>query len=121
MEPVDVPCPACGTMLPVLPGTAEISRFPRGDEPGRVAVGCPGCARRWSVEVDEPVFSDLRAVGCDVAADLESRARHPAGRQRRSAGAQTGAPIGWDDLLDFHLLLERDDWFGRLCEVERPR
>jgi hypothetical protein len=27
------------------------------------------------------------------------------------------APLAYDDLLDFHLLLQREDWFERLAEL----
>lgn len=120
MPAVELPCPTCGTMLSLRAGTAQISRFPGPDVRGRVAVGCPGCARRWSVEIDATLFDDLVADGCDLAADLGSRARHPAGRARPEApSAPAGPAITRDDLLDFHLLLQQDDWFDQLRELER--
>ena len=120
MSPPELPCPTCGAMLPLKAVTAQISRFPRPGSGGRVAVGCPGCARRWSVEVDAVLFDDLVADGCDLAPEMGARARHPAGRSRSTtAPAQEGPPINRDDLLDFHLLLQRDDWFDQLCELER--
>ena len=33
------------------------------------------------------------------------------------AEVHSGAPIDYDDLLDFHLTLKRDDWFGSLLEM----
>jgi hypothetical protein len=31
--------------------------------------------------------------------------------------AHEGAPIGYDDLLDFHEMLQVDGWFNRLAEM----
>lgn len=118
MVPRELPCPTCGTVLPLTGETVQISRFPRPGTRGRVAVGCPGCARRWSVEVDAVLFDDLVADGCDLAPDLGSRMRHPAGRGQ-PAPSPSAPPLTRDDLLDFHLLLQQDDWFDRLRELER--
>ena len=120
MSSVELTCPTCGTTLPLNAATAQLSRFPHAEIGGCVAVGCPGCARRWSVEVDAARFDDLMTEGCDLAPDLASRARHPAGRARCTAvPAPDGPPISRDDLLDFHLLLQRNDWFDQLCALER--
>lgn len=120
MSPVELTCPTCGTTLPLNAATAQLSRFPRAGAGGCVAVGCTGCARRWSVEVDAARFDDLVTEGCALAPDLGARARHPAGRARSTAApAPDGPPISRDDLLDFHLLLQRDDWFDQLRALER--
>ena len=120
MSAVELRCPTCGTMLSLHAGTACITRFPRPEAHGCVAVECPNCAWRWSVEVDGALFDDLVADGCDLVRDLGARARHPAGRARPAAApVPAGPPLTRDDVLDFHLLLQRDDWFDQLAELER--
>jgi hypothetical protein len=50
-----------------------------------------------------------------------SRAPHPGGFAHKqdvaSEPTHEGPPVSWDDLLDFHGLLEQDDWFDRLTSL----
>lgn len=78
----------------------------------RVVFTCPDCRERTSIPVGPDIATALQACGVPVShghPSLGPPPRHPA-----------GPPIGYDDLLDFHLLLERPGWFEALAaEVGR--
>jgi hypothetical protein len=83
---------------------------------------CPVCNRSGVVQIDDEIVDTLRKLGVTMTTPLaRSRASHPAGfaRKRDVASQHTheGPPVSWDDMLDFHELLERDDWFDGLAAL----
>jgi hypothetical protein len=70
---------------------------------------CPSCLCPVAKRADERVAQILRSggVGVELVGDL-----HP-------EDPPAGDPLTYDDLLDFHVLLQDDDWFGRLARSNR--
>lgn len=83
---------------------------------------CPDCGERIDVPADDRIVHHLVAAGVKVTV-LEGM--HPALRGRRSKKTAEphpeepapGSPLDYDDLLDFHYLLARDDWFELLAQA----
>lgn len=76
---------------------------------GRAAFTCLGCGRRVSLPVDAELASKLveRGARCQIPTrDADDRPPNP------DAPALT-----YDDLLDLHELLQREDWFEQLLSL----
>jgi hypothetical protein len=65
---------------------------------------CPRCGRATAHESDEPTVAPLVAIGVPV-----QRWHLPAELAEWRPGGPTLTP---DDLLDFHLFMQRADWFA---------
>ncbi|HEX2027772.1 MAG TPA: hypothetical protein VHF25_07205 [Nitriliruptorales bacterium] len=84
---------------------------------GRYAFVCPQCVT-IAVEWADASFVELltqrgvEVIGHDAG---------PSGTRRRTGRhpehIPAGPPLTVDDLLDFHLLLQRPDWFQRLLQL----
>ncbi len=78
----------------------------------RALFECPTCHGMASIRVPERVARALLALGLCASARPTGGAPPPV--------RPDGPPLTWDDLLDFHQLLEEPDWFDRLViTVER--
>ncbi len=88
---------------------------------GTYSFVCPVCEQLVQKAADREVVALLRTAGVETAIaarDVEtaiaagdvaaSRREHP------SARPQESPPFTLDDLIDFHFLLDREDWFSRL-------
>jgi hypothetical protein len=101
-------CPACGDVQ--LRASDLVVRVCSDDESGSYTFRCPTCtvavAKGASKRiVDLLVSSGVRMEVWRLPAELtESR---------------TGPALSPDDLLDFHLILEGDDWFSDLENLVR--
>lgn len=76
---------------------------------------CPDCAGTVTKPADDRIVQLLitGGVALEVAApSVDARPPHP-------EAPPAGAPLTPDDLLDLHLLLESDDWFGILTGPRR--
>jgi hypothetical protein len=102
-------CPSCGDVQ--LTSDDLTVRVCADDERGSYCFRCPDCRRAVAKEasrriVDLLVSSGVRMQVWRLPAELGE--------------LRTGAPLAPDDLLDFHLLLQTDDWFdGLAAEVRR--
>jgi transcription elongation factor Elf1 len=100
-------CPSCG---PVPVASADVVvRVCVDHQSSSYAFRCPACGLRAAVEANERIVEVLTAAGAyfDVwYLPDELRETRPG-----------GAPLTEEDLLDFQLLLERQDWFERLTEL----
>jgi hypothetical protein len=65
---------------------------------------CPGCGRATAHESDEPTIAPVVAIGVPV-----ERWHLPA---ELTESRPAGPILTPDDLLDFHLFLQRADWFA---------
>jgi hypothetical protein len=82
------------------------------DNVGSYCFSCPFCGR----SVSKP--AERRIVDLLVSAGVEMEVwAMPA----ELAEVHTGPAINYDDLLDFHLTLKRDDWFSALVEMVEAR
>lgn len=75
----------------------------------RALFECPTCQGMASIRVPERVARALLARGFPVSGPHDGGDPHAARR--------AGPPLTWDDLLDFHELLERADWFDGLVSA----
>jgi predicted RNA-binding Zn-ribbon protein involved in translation (DUF1610 family) len=104
---VDAPCPSCG---PVRVTSDEVVvRVCVDHRSTTYAFRCPACGLRTAVPADDRTVDVLTAAGASFDVWYlpdELRETRPG-----------GAPLTNDDLLDFHLLLERQDWFERLTDL----
>jgi len=107
MATIRATCTECGD---VEMTTADVwVRLCDDDDEGTYHFRCPMCATLVAKPAEPHIVELLLAAG--VAWSTWSRPAEL--REHRS-----GAPITHDDLLEFHELLRRDDWFQRLS---RPR
>lgn len=101
-------CPACSREACLETDEIRLLVPADGSQRARVVFSCPTCGRRAAVGVVDQVADALLATGVPTSYG------HPSlGRSRRRAPE---APLfTHDDLLDFHLLLQDEDWFDRLA------
>lgn len=106
-------------MLGNCPNCGEIDLDPRdlhlldtGSLTGErtLAFRCRRCSLPFRCTVDAPVVQALEREGVPTMPDRRATRGHP----ERPPG---GPPLTFDDLLDFHALLESDAWFPDLSEL----
>jgi predicted RNA-binding Zn-ribbon protein involved in translation (DUF1610 family) len=108
-------CPACGE-VDLQPADVTL-HLVRGDDV-EVAEGscyrfaCPDCLELVTKPADERIAQLLQTGGVEVEMDAEVQWRtlHP-------EFPPQGPKLTPDDLLDFHQLLEGDDWFDQLLSL----
>lgn len=98
-------CPTCGD-VELTSRDVSVSVCASNNQ-GSYAFRCPECAVAVSKLaeqriVDLLVSSGVRLSVWSLPAELDEQ--------------KTGAPLGYDDLLEFHQLLQEDGWFERLTE-----
>jgi hypothetical protein len=106
MTTIRATCPTCGE-VGLTPGDIELRVDHSEATASFYAFTCPTCVVRVSKPADERVVRLLVSGGVDAL---------PLVRVRPSIRT-AGPPISHDDLLDFHALLETDDWFEHLLEA----
>jgi hypothetical protein len=106
MATIRATCTGCGD---VELTTADVwVRICVTDQTSTYSFRCPSCADVVIKQAEAHVVELLRSAG------VRTQTWHlPAELVEPRAG---GAPISHDDLLDFHALLEAEDWFERLTE-----
>jgi hypothetical protein len=96
-----------------MPGEIEL----RVDRSGRGAsyygFTCPSCLETVHKPADDRVIRLLISGGVRVLS-LDPSTQE---RQRPLSERFEGPPITHDDILDFHALLQRDDWFSDLVAL----
>lgn len=102
-------CDDCGD---VELGTGDLLvRLCQDTDSGTYVFRCPRCDLAVVREADRPTVELLVSSGVEVelwSLPAELSERHP-----------SGEPWCHDDLIDFHELLGRDDWFDRLVAACR--
>jgi hypothetical protein len=102
-------CRNCGK-VDLLPG--QITLISESDQLA-YWFDCPDWHETVVRPADEVVGLLLLYAGVDTERKRASaRSAHPAGSGRRPHPVDP--PLTHDDLLDFHELLQRDDWFAQL-------
>lgn len=103
-------CNECGD---VELGTHDlVVRLCEDTELGSYVFRCPVCEAPVARDADRPTIDLLVSSGCRL-----ERWNVPA---ELAEPRPVGAPFTDDDLIDFHDLLDRSDWFGALLEAHRP-
>lgn len=106
MTTIKATCPTCGE-VELTPDDIEL-RVCNYAPASYYHFDCPSCLEDIRKPADDRVVQLLisggvHAVVWDYPAEAVDR--------------PDGPPLTHDDLLDFHLLLERPDWFDRLAGV----
>lgn len=99
MTTIKATCPECGEVS-LKPEDLELRVFAESDERDYYAFDCPECGDRVSKSADARIVRLLRTGGVEPVGP----ATHPE-RPRLDL-----PPITRDELLDFHELLQREDW-----------
>lgn len=104
MTTIKATCPTCGEVS-LTPADIDLWVDPGDAQGSSYSFQCPECA----AVVRKP--ADERVVRLLVSGGVDPRQPEPP----RTLGERFERPaLTHDDLLDFHALLERDDWFDRL-------
>lgn len=108
MTTIRATCPTCGE-VGLTPDEIELRVDDADSSSSYYAFSCPSCFGTVRKPADERVVRLLISGGVEVLAMV------PAGpAPRRLSERFDGPRISHDDLLDFHALLEADDWFNEL-------
>jgi predicted RNA-binding Zn-ribbon protein involved in translation (DUF1610 family) len=110
MTTIKATCPDCGE-ISLTPEDMELRVVPGDDAASSYTFVCPDCGDRVRKPADERIVRLLISGGVPVV-EGERNVEGPAPRFPFPA-------LTHDDLLDFHTLIERADWFDVLLEVER--
>lgn len=105
MTTIKATCPRCGEVD--LTTEDIVLRIGAAPEANTYGFTCPGCRRYVEKAADERVIRLLLSGGV-IPVPLHVPAEALEARQ--------GPPFTYDDLLDFHEILERDDWMELLGE-----
>lgn len=109
MTTIKATCPTCGE-VGLTPEEIELRVDRSGGSDSFYAFTCTSCLCVVRKPANDRVVRLLLSGGV-VAHDLEpSRVREP---------RFTGPRISHDDLLDFHALLQTDDWFDGVLGASR--
>jgi hypothetical protein len=107
MATIRASCPDCGD---VELTTRDLTvRVCAADNKGAYLFRCPACTMVVVKDAEQRIVDVLAASGVEVVVW-----HLPAELGERRAG---GKAITHDDLLDFHALLDRDDWFEQLSSI----
>lgn len=108
-------CPECGD-VELQPDNIRVIvvRDATGDvgEGSRYEFDCPSCATQVKKPADDRIVSLLRGGGVSVKEVSEDKqSQHP-------ENPQNGPAFTHDDLLDFHLDLQDDEWIEELLSSD---
>jgi predicted RNA-binding Zn-ribbon protein involved in translation (DUF1610 family) len=104
MTSIRTNCPQCGEVemrADVILLTVE----PQSGE-GTYSFVCPSCEDLVEKPADRKIVSLLKSVGVDVA--------ERAVQVEQVEARPDGPPFTFDDVIDFHFLLGREDWLEAL-------
>ena len=107
MTTIRATCPTCDE-VELTPDDIDLRVDPQGARDSYYAFACPTCTGRVRKRADDRIVRLLASGGVavkDMGVEPSKRYEGPA--------------LTYDDLLDFHDLLQSDDWFGELERVVR--
>lgn len=105
MTTIKATCPDCGEVS-LAPTDIDLRVDPSGTHEASYSFRCPECTDTVRKPADDRVVRLLVSGGVST--------QRPAGAEPRLAERFTGPALTYNDLLDFHELLARSDWFDRL-------
>lgn len=110
MTTIRATCPSCGE-VELTPDDIQL-RVCTHAPASYYTFECPLCEDEIQKPADDRVVQLLISGGVSATVwELPQEAQEERG----------GPALTFDDLLDFHLLLERDDWFDNLLRVTPSR
>jgi len=115
MTTIRATCPTCGE-VGLTPEEIELRVDSTDSSASFYAFACPSCFGTVRKPADERVVRLLISGGVEVL-DAEPAGPPPRRRSERFDGPR----ISHDDLLDFHALLDTEDWFAQLSEMDNER
>lgn len=123
MTRIRATCPDCGE-VDLQPSDIElhIVRSVVGEvgDGSRYRFACPGCEVTVTKPADERIARLLATGGVEIAIErttTEDLLPAEALRLAHPESPGTGPDFTYDDLLDLHLQLQRDDWFNELARL----
>jgi hypothetical protein len=108
MTTIRAQCPGCGDVR--LTASDLTVRVCTDDDSGSYCFRCPSCTRPVAKPASPHIVELLVSSGVRI-----EMWRRPAELWER----RSGPPLTPDDLLDFHVLLEQDDWQEALSRAVR--
>ena len=106
MTTIRAVCPDCGEVT--LPSSAMEVQVCAQTQEGSYTFACPVCSHPVHRPADRRVVQILVSGGVKVRIwELPAELFE----------THDGPPISWDDVLDFHALLDTDAWFDRLISA----
>lgn len=89
-----------------------------GRTEGMYSFICPRCTETVEKRADRKVVMLLLSAGVEVqeVPRLDAPIQHPSLQPARDDA--DGPPFTTDDLIDFHFLLERNDWLEQLLSAD---
>lgn len=117
MTTIKATCPGCGE-VGLMPGEIELRVDRSGGGASFYAFTCPSCLDVIRKPADDRAIRLLISGGVHILS-LEATPAPDATPEATPAPAERfdRPPVTHDDLLDFHGLLERDDWFDDLVAL----
>lgn len=120
MATIRAVCTDCGDEVDLQPRqiTLVVAEDVATEAPSAGSYGftCPECERYVVKPADERAIGLLMAGGVEpsrVGGSVKTATRRPT----HPESPPDGARFTYDDLLDFHLRLERDGWFDELLAM----
>lgn len=125
MTRIRATCPDCGE-IDLLPADIAL-HIVRGDD-GEVGDGsnyrfaCPTCTVVVTKPADDRIARLLATGGVEISIDrhelcVETADRAEELRRNHPEGPGAGPRLDYDDLLDFHLALQGEEWFSELARM----
>ena len=106
MTTIRATCPTCGE-VGLTPEEMELHVDPTGHRQAAYNFDCPSCLNVVTKPADERIVRLLASGGVPVREWAPPRQ------------LPTGPAFTYDDLLDFHALLQTDGWFDHLIDLLR--
>jgi hypothetical protein len=124
MTRIRATCPTCGE-VDLLPEDIELCIVGNDDEDVRdgstYRFDCPDCESVVTKPADARIARLLTSGGVAVTYQADPYIEEQVARARlvldHPEGIPVGPPLTSDDLIDFHLLLQTDDWFSALTTL----
>ena len=87
------------------------------EDEGTYSFACPGCQDVIRKPADHNVVALLLSAGVQVQRDAEGPAPERGEPDETAPSGSAVPPLTTDDLIEFHYLLERPDWFRLLLDT----